>query len=260
MSFRHSPLGLLALLAVSAAGSFVTACSSDDDTIRSVPNLGDPAVSPTMSTTDVNSLVSDSGYVKYHIVTKRWDMYEDLQDPFWKFPVGLKIETYRPDGEVNGEITADTVFYFHQRRLAKLIGNVLAVNTMRDTFLTNLIYWDQARTQFYTDSFIHIVKSDRIIEGYGFTANEQMTEYTIHHPTAIIPASALRGENRGDRRPAADSADIPVAEPFESDVRARRAPEPASIRNMDRDKRNSARSSGSQNIELAPDANPTIKR
>ncbi len=258
--FRHSPFGLLAFLAVTAAGGFVTACSSDDDTIRSVPNLGDPAVSPTMTTVGVNSWVSDSGYVKYHIVTPRWEMYEDLRDPFWKFPVGLKIETYRPDGALNGEITADTTYYYHQKRLARLVGHVLAVNTMRDTFLTNLIYWDQARTQFYTDSFIHIVKSDRIIEGYGFTANEQMTEYTIHHPTAIIPASSLRGDDRPEAEASADTAGIPESETFDPDVRIRRAPQPASIRNIDRDMRTAGRPSAIDNAQSNLSASPDLKR
>ena len=47
----------------------------------------------------------------------------------------------------------------------------MMVNTMRDTFLSQQLYWDQNKRKVYTDSFIHIVRSDRIIEGYGLEAN-----------------------------------------------------------------------------------------
>ncbi|MDE6396729.1 MAG: hypothetical protein K2K84_05615, partial [Muribaculaceae bacterium] len=112
---------------------------------------------------------------------------------------------------------------------------------------------------FYTDSFIHIVKSDRIIEGYGFTANEQMTEYTIHHPTAIIPASSLRGDERDVTETPADST-IPGSEPIDPDVRMRRAPQPASIRNIDRDLRNEGRASVRDNDPRNLTADPSLKR
>ena len=38
-------------------------------------------------------------------------------------------------------------------------------------FDTELLFWDQQNKKIYTDSFIHIEKSDRIIEGYGFVSN-----------------------------------------------------------------------------------------
>ena len=43
----------------------------------------------------------------------------------------------------------------------------------------------------YSDSFIHIERSDRIIEGYGFESNEQMTDYVIRRPSGIFPTTAF---------------------------------------------------------------------
>ena len=61
------------------------------------------------------------------------------------------------------------------------------VNTLRDSFLTQQLYWNQITKKMYSDSFIHIVRSDRIIEGYGFDSDQSMTSYTVHRPTAILP-------------------------------------------------------------------------
>lgn len=216
-----------------------TGCDNDSDE-RTVPNLGDPMTTPTMTTSDVDSWISDSGYVKYHVTAPKWDMYEDLADPFWKFPEGLNIESYDPQRRPAGDIVCDSAIYYHQRKLARLDGNVVAVNVSRDTFLTRQLYWDQDKTVFYTDSFIHIVKSDRIIEGYGFSSNERMTEYRIHRPTAILPVSALRGERVDSGRPTAvtDSATAAPAS-FDPDARTRLMPVPASERNRDNDDRRS---------------------
>ena len=74
-----------------------------------------------------------------------------------------------------------------RRRLWRLDGNVVMVNVQGDSFLTQQLFWDQQKRKVYSDSFIHIVRTDRIIEGYGFTSNENMTDYTVNRPTGIIP-------------------------------------------------------------------------
>jgi hypothetical protein len=60
-------------------------------------------------------------------------------------------------------------------------------NVAGDKFLTQQLYWDQTRRKLYSDSFIHIERSDRIIEGYGFESNDALTEYTIRKPSGIFP-------------------------------------------------------------------------
>lgn len=193
-------------MAVIVSGvAFMPSCSEDE--ARYVPSV-DPTV-PTMTTVDVDTYVSDSGYMKYHAVTPLWEMYDNTNDPHWLFPVGLSLDTYDPGLKPNAHIECDSAKYWTARRVFRLDGDVMVVNVARDTFLTEQLYWDQAKTEFYTDSFIHIVKSDRIIEGYGFTSNEAMSRYVVHRPTAIIPASSLRTE-RNDSTGADTSAVRPV--------------------------------------------------
>ena len=77
-------------------------------------------------------------------------------------------------------------------------------NTDGDRFATPQLFWDQNERRVYSDSFMHIERAERIIEGYGFESNEAMTEYTVLHPQMILPIDRMRAE-REERREAADS-------------------------------------------------------
>lgn len=185
------PLMPLATIAMLAFGSILGGCR-EEDPMRTSANQGSL---PTMVTFDVDTYISDSGYVKYHAVTDIWEMYDDTAQPFWRFPKPLSIDILAPGNRPHSHIRCDSARYLTQRQLFRFDGHVVAVNVAKDSFLTKQLYWDQKSTEFYTDSFIHIRKADRIIEGYGFRSNEKMTRYTIQKPTAIIPVSAFRNNN-----------------------------------------------------------------
>lgn len=165
----------------------IASCHSDSDS--RAPSLPEGEYVPTMSTTDVSTFISDSGYTRYHIIADIWRMYEDAPEPFWKFPDGLFLEQYDEALNPAASVICDSATYFSKKKLWRLDGNVVMVNIDRDSFLTEQLYWDQTRQEVYSDSFIHIVRADRIIEGYGFTSNQNMTAYTVNRPTGIIPVS-----------------------------------------------------------------------
>lgn len=177
--------GMRWLPAVFIGAILAGACGNDDRSY--VANVGDGESSPTMSTFEVETFISDSGYTRYHISTPIWKMYEEAAEPFWRFPVGLNLQQYDLSMKPDATMDCDSAIYYSRKRLWQLDGHVMMVNTLRDTFLSQQLFWDQAKRLVYTDSFIHIVRSDRIIEGYGFESNENMTAYTINRPTAILP-------------------------------------------------------------------------
>ena len=174
-------LPAIAIAAVAAA----TACGDNQRTY--VPNIGDGRSTPTMATTDVVTMISDSGYTRYRVATPLWQMFEDCDSPYWRFPHGLELDQYDLSMQPESHIECDSAVYFSQRRLWRLDGRVMMVNTLRDSFLTEQLFWDQLQRRMYSDSFIHIVRTDRIIEGYGFSSNEQITAYTVNRPTGIFP-------------------------------------------------------------------------
>lgn len=219
-------LRILPLMAGILLGVPALTCSCGEDERTYVANLSDPENMPTMRTLDVHTLISDSGYTRYRITSPLWLMYEEAQDPKWRFPDGLFVQQYDEMFRPSAKIYCDSAIYFSQRKLWRLDGDVMMVNTLRDTFLTEQLFWDQNRQKVYSDSFIHIVREDRIIEGYGFTSNENMTRFNVHTTQAIIPM------RDGRRTPAVEEPDTTIeVQPDELDTRRRKgAPKRASER------------------------------
>ncbi|MDE5941762.1 MAG: LPS export ABC transporter periplasmic protein LptC [Muribaculaceae bacterium] len=188
------------LLPLLMAAAVVCLCGGacSDDHRETIAISADPETFPTMRTLNVSTLISDSGYTRYHITTPLWLMYEEAQEPHWNFPDGMFIVRFDDNMNEDGTFTADTATYFSGKRIWRFDRNVRMRNTDGDRFLTQQLFWDQNARKIYSDSFIHIERADRTIEGYGFESDESMTDYTIRRPSGIFPAGAFRQGARSD--------------------------------------------------------------
>ncbi len=194
---RHQHLRLLpATLAVALATCALASCG-DDDTER-VTNVTDLEYVPTMTTVNVATFISDSGYTRYHITAPVWYVFDEASTPRWTFPEGLFLEKYDNLFRQEATLRADSAVYFSQLKLWRLDSNVRMRNVAGDRFLTQQLFWDQNARKVYSDSFIHIERSDRVIEGYGFESNETMTRYTIRRPSGIFPVDENRAKTAPD--------------------------------------------------------------
>ncbi len=155
-----------------------------------------------MTTHTVTTLISDSGQIRYRVTTDNWLVYDEAQVPMWRFPDGLYLEKFDKDFGIEATVQCDSATYFSQRGLWRLDGNVNILNTVGEKFLSQQVFWDQRLNKVYSDSFIHIERADRTIEGYGFESNDKMTNYRITNPTGIFPASDF---NPGKESGAADA-------------------------------------------------------
>lgn len=220
---------LLPLCVIAIGVMAVAACQPERKSF--VSNCGEDV--PTMTTDSVCTFISDSGYTRYRITTELWQMFDDREEPFWRFPYGLELVQYDRQMRPTGNVVCDSAVYFSRMRLWRLDGHVVMVNTLRDTFLTEQVFWDQSKTKVYSDSFVHIVRSDRIIEGYGFESNQTMTAFSVNRPTGIFPVERRQQSAQADTVPL-DSADYFNRGRRSAPTRAsERRPVPAFIHNGD---------------------------
>ena len=143
-----------------------------------------PAVNPEdsvsmMTTYGVNTLISDSGVIKYRIVTERWDVNMVRQPSRWEFMKGIFFEQFDEKFRVQGYIQADTAWYFDQQRLWKLRGRVNIRNTNGLIYTSEELYWDGLKHEFYSYVYSRLVTPERTIEGTYFRSDEQMTHYMV---------------------------------------------------------------------------------
>ena len=186
---RTPPLTAMRLLPLAAVTAAAALCGCSEGKQDSIALSADPEKFPTLRTVNVDSYVSDSSYTRYRITSPLWLMFEEAKEPHWSFPKGIYAVRFDNSMNENGSFTADSATYLSQRRMWRFDRNVRMLNNLGDKFLTQQLFWDQAKEKLYSDSFIHIERADRIIEGYGFESNQDMTEYTIRRPTGIFPTS-----------------------------------------------------------------------
>lgn len=141
----------------------------------------------TMKSTDVHTLISDSGVTRYRMVTKEWLFFEEASEPYWYFPEKVHVEKFDTLFQPEATIDADTAYFFTKKKLWKLTGNVEVENLQGERFETSLMYWDQNEEKIYSDQYIRITKGEFVNTGTGFESNQQLTRYRIFQPAAEIP-------------------------------------------------------------------------
>lgn len=148
---------------------------------------------PIMITRDVSTYISDSGVVRYKIITDVWEVFDRLDPSMWTFEEGIYLEKYNNDMEIEATIEADTAYYYDKKELWELRGNVHIENEQDEQFDTQLLFWNQQTKKVYSDQYIHIRQQKRIITGIGFTSNQEFTNYTIRQTQGVFP---IKEENR----------------------------------------------------------------
>ena len=176
-----------------------------DDSTTMVSHSTDPEVVPTMTTTDVQTIISDSGHTKYRIAAPVWNMFEEAKKPHWTFPEGVTCEELNDNFNPVSTIKCDSAYFDKIQNLWTLTGNVSITTATGDIVNTDELMWDQQAHRLYSDAFIHIEKQGRIIEGYGYESNERLTTYQLRQVEAIFPIDERRmphpGSGNTPRRP-----------------------------------------------------------
>lgn len=141
-----------------------------------------------MATSNVTMLISDSGVIRYRVSSKTWLRYNmDPKNEYQYFPDGLLLENIDSLGNILGSITCDTAYNYERQELWHLIKNVRIENSNNEHFFTHDLYWDMRSKKVYSDSFIHIERPDAIIEGIGFTSNDDFSRYEVRQTSGIFP-------------------------------------------------------------------------
>ncbi len=173
------------LLLATLLSSLLPSCKEVKREVVTTPSNPDSIVS--MLTRDVTTLISDSGMTRYRISTKLWLVYDEARRPNWRFPNGLFLEQFDNNFKVEATIRCDSAIYFKAEKLWRLDGDIVIRNAKKELIETEQLFWDQALHEVRSDSFVHIERADRILEGYGFRSDEQLRNYMLNKPSGIFP-------------------------------------------------------------------------
>ena len=175
---------------------FFTSCEEQvEHTAAAIREKDSVAV---MTSYGVNTLISDSGVIKYRIVTEQWEINQNKQPSRWTFIKGVFLEQFDEKFHVNSYIQADTAYYFDQQRLWELRGRVRILTKDGLRFWSEQLYWDETNHELYSHVFSRLVTPERTLEGSYFRSDERMTKYYVSNTKGSFEKGDLEGSSSGD--------------------------------------------------------------
>lgn len=198
---------ILACFIVLAFAPSLVACQGEKEHIA--PAVRDRDSVSMMKSYGVNTLISDSGVMKYRIVAEEWEVNTVRNPTRWIFTKGLFMEQFDPQFHIEAFVQADTAYYYDQQRLWELRGRV-RVNTVDGLrFASEELFWDQQRREFYSHLFSRVVTPERTMQGTYFRSDEQMTRYLVTNSKGSFESADFSGKPAETDQP----ADTTIAAP-----------------------------------------------
>ena len=190
---------------------FIASCGKENKEVVEV--TFDPENTYTLRTTDVSSLISDSGITRYRMNAKEWLVFGKAKEPYSYFPQGVYVEKFDSLFNVEASVKADTAYYWDKKGLYKLIGHVSILSQEGKKLDTSILYFDQKEDQIYTDEYFELEEGDKIITGIGFKSNQNMTKYKIFNSQGTFPVSDTARDTSRVNTATGDSVAVNIAKP-----------------------------------------------
>ena len=170
----------------------IVACEDEHDHTAAV--IGENDSTLFMRSRGISSLISDSGVLRYKLVTEEWDIYTHTNPATWKFTKGLLMERFDESFHVDLHVEADTA-YLHEQRTWELRGRVVIHNIEGTLFRTEELFWDMNQHEMWSTKYMRIKTTDQELEGTDFRSNEQMTDYYVSNSIGAFPVSDVDGKD-----------------------------------------------------------------
>ena len=174
----------------------MSACQEQHEHIAPAINPKDSV--PMMTSYGVNALISDSGVIKYRIVTEQWDYNPNVEQSVSKFEKGIFLTQFDEKFHVQGYIQADTAYNYDKKKLWELRGRVRILTKDGLQYTSEQLYWDQSRHEFYSYVFSKLVTPERTLQGSYFRSDENMTHYYVSNSKGSFEKGDFDGsDNKG---------------------------------------------------------------
>lgn len=175
----------------------MTACQEQHEHIAPAINPQDSV--PMMTSYGVNALISDSGVIKYRIVTEQWDYNPNVAQSVSKFEKGIFLTQFDEKFHVQGYIQADTAYNYDKKKLWELRGRVRILTKDGLQYTSEQLYWDQSRHEFYSYVFSKLVTPERTLQGTYFRSDENMTHYYVSNSKGSFEKGDFDGSDDKSR-------------------------------------------------------------
>ena len=173
--------------------SAVLLASCEEQKEHTAPAIHDRDSVSMMTSYGVNTLISDSGVIKYRIVAERWEVNTVRNPSRWIFEKGLFFEQFDEKFHVQSYIQCDTAYYYDQKRLWELRSRVSILTKDGLRFTSQQLFWDETNHELYSHVHSKLVTPERTLEGSYFRSDESMTKYYVSNSRGSFEKGDIAG-------------------------------------------------------------------
>lgn len=172
----------------------LSAC--EEQTEHTAPAINDRDSVSTMITNGVNTLISDSGLIKYRIVAERWEINQRRNPQRWIFDKGLFMTQFDEKFHVQLYIQCDTAYHFDGLRLWELRGRVHVLTKDGLDFKSEELFYDMNKHEFYSHKYSKLVTPERTLQGTYFRSDENITNYYVSNSKGSFEKGDIMDEEK----------------------------------------------------------------
>ena len=186
------------IIAVAAAAAILSCTEPVEHTAPAIHDRDSVSV---MTSYGVNTLISDSGVIKYKVVTERWDVNTVREPSCWTFEKGVFFEQFDQQFHVEAYVQADTAWYFDQKKLWHLRGRVRIRNVNGLLYESQELWWDGLKHELYSNVFSKVTTPERTLQGTYFLSDERMTHYTVSNSKGSFTTEDIEKKEESQSAP-----------------------------------------------------------
>ena len=165
------------------------------------PAIHDEDSAALMTTYGINMLISDSGVIKYRIVTERSVTNQNVNPKRTIFDKGILLTQFDEHLHVQAYIQADTAYKYDEQRLLELRGRVRILSKDGVKFRGEELFWDQDKHEYYSNMYSYFETPERTLEGHYFRSDESMRKYYVSNTRGSFMRGDMVGEDTVSSKP-----------------------------------------------------------
>ncbi|HBJ71907.1 MAG TPA: hypothetical protein DDY62_05980 [Cryomorphaceae bacterium] len=153
------------------------ACSNDEVAVSQLAQSFQGAM---VEQEHVQIIYSDSGLAKIRVDAGLLEDYSEAEEwPRQVFRQGFRVSILNARGAETGYLKADKAVRRMSDQVWVLTGDVQVVQDGGNALYTSAMEWDRVKQEFRSESEVRILDKGEEVQGKGFVAREDLSQYTI---------------------------------------------------------------------------------
>ncbi len=153
------------------------ACSNDEVAVGQLTQTFQGAM---MVQEQIQITYSDSGLAKIRVIAGLLEDYSaEEEEPRQVFRQGFRVSILDTRGAETGFLKAEKAVRRMDDQVWVLTGDVQVVQNEGNALYTSTMEWDRIKHEFRSDSDVRILDKGEEVQGKGFVAREDLSQYTI---------------------------------------------------------------------------------